>query len=204
MLQRKSIASSFWTWLGENTSQIQSELVHNPHNISNEIDREFKNLYPELTWEVSLPRSEDRSWLFCISADGKHELFPQVLEAIRQAPELPGWNIQGFRPRGSLTAEIEIGERTLGYDDIWCSVQQSAGRVNVTFFVRGFTPDLVQIMCPAILILLDNAVGEYDAVMKIAELDLEPLPQKLVRTEDFFPLVDLPSYLDRIEINDRH
>jgi hypothetical protein len=203
-LNKKSTPSSFWTWLGKNTTRIQSDLAHNPHNVSNEIHREFKHLYPDLTWEVSLAQSEDRLWVFCISADGKHELFPQVIEAIRQAPELPGWTIQGFRPRGSLTVEIEMGDRTLGYEDIWCSVQPLEGGVSVTLFVRGFAPQLEQIMCPAILILLDNAVGEYDAVMKIVELDLKPLPQKLVRKDDFFPLIDLPSYLDSIEINDRN
>jgi len=46
--------------------------------------------------------------------------------------------------------------------------------------------------------MLDNAVGEYDAVAKICQLTRGPLPSDPQRTAEFFPLADLPAYLDGI------
>jgi hypothetical protein len=158
---------------------------------------EFKRSFPALVWEVSPAGSGP--WLFCVSANGNRDLFPQVLLAVREAPDIPGWKVQAFRPRGSLTAEIDMGGRTLGYDDIWCSVQPSGGGVRVTLWVRGLTRESDPVLSPAVLILLDNAVGEYDAVAKITQLDRGPLPENPVRRADFFPLAELPSYLDRVK-----
>ena len=44
-------------------------------------------------------------------------------------------------------------------------------------------------------VLLDHAVGEYDAGTKIAELDVGPLPDP--PPAGAFPLSELPAYLDR-------
>ena len=58
--------------------------------------------------------SKSGPWLFCVSANGNRDPFGQILRAVRAAPEVPGWKVQAFRPRGPLTAEIEMGGRTLG------------------------------------------------------------------------------------------
>jgi hypothetical protein len=187
----------FWDWLAANTDRIQSNFKQDPQSASEEIRRAFRRSYPDLTWEVS--PSKTGPWLFCISADGNPKLFPKVELAIQDAPEVPGWKIQAFRPRGSLTAEIDMGGKKLGYDDIWCSVQAFSGGVRVKLWIRGLNPQSDRILSPAAAILLDNAVGEYDAVMKIKELDRGPLPANPQRTDEFFPLVELPRFMDSVE-----
>jgi hypothetical protein len=187
----------FWNWLGANTARIQSSLQQDPRGISEEIGREFNKAYPDLAWEVSPARSAP--WLFCVSANGNRDLFPRVVRAVQGAPEVPGWMIQAFRPRGSLTGAINLGDQTLGYEDIWCSVQPLGDGIRVVLWVRGMTPELDEVLSPAALILLDNAVGESDAVMKITQLDRGPLPPNPIRRDDFFPLAELPRYLDGIK-----
>ena len=194
--RKKAASGDFWEWLRANTPRIQSGLERNPRGVAHEIGEAFKRSYPDLVWEVSPNKAAD--WLFCISANGNRDLFPQVIQAVRSAPEVPGWKIQAFRPRGSLTAEIDMGGRKLGYEDIWCSVQPMDEGVKVVLWVRDMTPELDPVLSPAALILLDNAVGEYDAVMKIKHLDRGPLPENPQRREDFFPLKELPQFLDSV------
>jgi hypothetical protein len=196
LLRKKASSGDFWDWLRANTSRIQSGLGRDPHGIAEEVGQVFKRSYPDLVWEVSPNKSGP--WLFCVSANGNRALFPQVLRAVRAAPEVPGWKVQAFRPRGPLTAEIDMGGRTLGYDDIWCSVEPLGDGIRVVLWVRGMTPELDRVLSPAVLILLDNAVGEYDAVMKIKQLDRGPLPPNPRRREDFFPLSELPRFLDGV------
>jgi hypothetical protein len=196
LFRKKTAPDDFWSWLGANTTRIQRGLERSAQRIADEVGDEFKRSYPDLSWEVS--PSKSGPWLFCVSADGNRDLFPQVIQAVQAAPGIPGWTIQPFRPRGSLTAEINIGGRTLGYDDIWCSVRPMGEGVHVVLWVRGLTPELDLALSPAVLILLDNAVGEYDAVMKITQLDRGPLPPNPQRRADFFPLGELPQFLDGV------
>ena len=191
---KKGGSRRFWDWLAANTKRIQSSLKQDPQSVSGEILRAFEDAYPELTWEVSPANSGP--WLFCISADGDPKLFPRVEQAIHEAPEVPGWRIHAFRPRGSLTAEIDMGGRKLGYDDIWCSVEPLASGVRVKLWIRDLSPQSDRVLSPAAAILLDNAVGEYDAVMKIKHLDRGPLQPNPKKTDRFFPLAELPTYLD--------
>jgi hypothetical protein len=193
----KKQSRKFWDWLAANTTHIQSGLKRDPQGATLEIRRAFKQSYPDLTWEVSPAKSGP--WTFCISADGNPKLFPKVQQAIHDAPEVPGWTIRAFRARGSLTAQIDMGGRKLGYDDIWCRVEPLAGGVRVKLCVRGLTPQSDEALSPAAAILLDNAVGEHDAVMKIKQLDRGPLPPNPQKTDAFFPLAELPQFLDTIQ-----
>src|SRR5215813_2407833 len=121
LFHKKTGTEGFWDWLAANTGRIQSGLRQNPQGLAGEIGRVFKQSYPDLAWEISPAPSPP--WVFCVSADGNSQLFPKVVQAVQAAPQLPGWKVQAFRPRGSLTAEIDMGGRKLGYDDIWCGVE---------------------------------------------------------------------------------
>jgi hypothetical protein len=161
-----------------------------------QVGQVFEAAYPGLTWEIS--PSKSGPWLFCVSTDGNRELFPRVQQAVAAAPAIPGWSVQAFRPRGSLNAVLEMGGRKLGYDDIWCSVERQRSGLAVTLWIRGLDQQADQALGGAALVLLDNAVGEYDAVTKIGQLNRGPLPPDPQETATFFPLSLLPAYLDGI------
>ena len=91
---------------------------------------------------------------------------------------------------------IDMHGRKLGYDDIWCDVEPDGERARVTLLVRGLTAESAEALLGAALVLLDNAVGEHDAMAKISELNNCPLPRQPVRAPGFFPLSELPAYLD--------
>ena len=196
LFRKRSEGDTFWTWLAANTARIQSCDKQGFTRMGDEISKAFSSAYPDLVWEIS--QAGSHPWLFCVSADGRRELFPAVSQAVRAAPDLPGWRVQAFRSRGSLNAVLDLGGRKFGYEDIWCQVAARASGVHVTLCIKGLTPATDRALGRAALVLLDNAVGEYDAVMKITQLSRGPLPANPVRRADFFPLAELPRYLDKI------
>jgi hypothetical protein len=194
---KKTASDDFWSWLAANTARIQSGLKQNPQGLTEEIREAFKKSYPDLVWEISPAPSPP--WVFCVSADGKRELFPIVEKAVQAAPKLPGWKVQAFRPRGKTQdVEIEMGNWKLGYEDIWCRVERMDAGVRLMLLIRGLNRESDKILGRAALILLDNAVGEYDSVMKIKQLDRGPLPPNPLRSNAIFPLSDLPRFLDTV------
>jgi hypothetical protein len=199
---RKPAAGRFWEWLDANTRRIQSGLKARGQKISAEIAEAFERSYPDLVWEISV--SESGPWLFCVSANGDRALFPRVKQAVAEAPDLPGWRVQAFRPRGALTAEIDMDGRQLGYDDIWCSVEPLDGGIDLTLWIRGLDAESDAALSRAALVLLDNAVGEYDAATRIKQLGRGPLPPGPLEKNTalfplLFPLADLPRFFDNEE-----
>jgi hypothetical protein len=181
-------------FLAANTNRIQTGPKEDIPQITAEIREVFDDSFPGLVWEIT--RAPGATWLFCVSADGDPKLFPRVEEAVHAAPAIPGWEIQAFRPRGSLNAILDMGGRMLGYDDIWCGIVQRDGGIDVMLWIRGLSQETLEALGGGALILLDNAVGEYDAVTKIKQLDRTPLPMNPQRRPDFFPLAELPEFLD--------
>jgi len=196
VFKKRRDSGDFWSWLRANASRIQAAGREGAGNAADELSRAFKKSYPDLVWEVT--PSDSSPWVFCVSADGNPELFGAVKSAVADAPPIPGWEIKAFRQRGSLDVVIEMHGRKLGYDDIWCDVEADGAQARVTLLVRGLTVDLAEQLLGAALILLDNAVGEHDSVAKISELNNGPLPSKPERSPTFFPLSELPAYLDSL------
>jgi hypothetical protein len=195
-LKKQRDSGDFWAWLRANASRIQAAGREAAGEAAGELSCAFETSYPGLVWELT--PNDSGPWVFCVSADGNPELFDAVKSAVADAPLIPGWEIKAFRQRGSLDGVIQMHGRKLGYDDIWCDVEADGAQARVTLLVRGLTLESAEELLGAALVLLDNAVGEHDAVVKISELGNGPLPCKPVRSATFFPLSELPGYLDSL------
>jgi hypothetical protein len=138
LFRRKAPPADFWEWLRANTDRIKSGLQSRPQAVADEIGRAFTRSYPDLTWEVG--PDESGPWVFCVSADGNRDLFPEVVRAVQAAPELPCWKVQAFRGRGSLTSHLEMGGVKLNYEDVWCGVVgREEDGVRLVLCVRGLS-----------------------------------------------------------------
>jgi hypothetical protein len=188
----------FWQWLSENAQRLQSGLQGpDGSSLSREIADAFRASYPDLVWEIS--PADVPPWTFCVSADGDPDLFAAVLQAVKDAPQVSGWVVRAFRPRSGIAGRIEIEGQTLGPEDVWCAVRPlDDGRIDLVLCIGGLTEETDDVLSRAALILLDDAVGEYDAVTRISELDRAALPTNPTASENFFPLTSLPAFLDRL------
>lgn len=165
----------FWEWFRRNSERLfhfeqDQEAVF--AELSGALARVSKGLTFEIGVEVKGGQRE-----FIVSADGIRELFPVVQRLVAAAPALPGWTIVAFRQPKSLDFSIRIGEHELGADDVWFSATPEGERTALTLYVRGLTDENRRALAPAVFLLLDSAVGEYNVATKVCGIDSRPLPE---------------------------
>ena len=191
---------SFWNWLQENTNWIQVEGGGDIEENSNKIAAEFEKYFPNLNWEIEI--TDEGPWFFILSADGEIEKFAEVLTAFQDAPEMPQWVVLPFRQPGSLDLDVEVAGRTLTYNDIWCEIEvvemEDHLGIELTLLIRGLTEENEDEMADAAFLLLDNAVGEFDAATRICEVAVATLDEEPEESNDFFPLAELPDFIERL------
>lgn len=202
----------FWQWFSTNLDYINgvfecSEQKLNQHIPQTEIV-ELNTLFGEirtrlhevddnLVFEFTVQTEGARE--FAISADGIEAAFPAVKRVVAATPEMSGWKVVAFRQPCNPDIAIRLdGGREIAADDIWFLTQPRGQKVAVALFIRGLLPINEGQYQTAAAILLDNIVGEYNAITKIDELFCKPL---LFDPESFGlkPLRELPQILDTLE-----
>jgi len=189
----KAAVRAFWSWFAETIAPLGADGL-DQDDIVARIDAEFARAYPDLGFELWGPDGDMVD--FVISADGRTELFDAVLEAVRSAPSIPGWRIVAFRPRRSIRARVSAMGHQLSGDQIWYRCELEDGRLRVALFVEELTDDNWDVLCATSCVLLDMALGEFDAATKIAALEHYPLNDE-TRGLAPKPLAQLPGGIDR-------
>jgi hypothetical protein len=197
MAKSSDAIRDFWEWFLQNADQIRTGGAEQVRDgIAPELGARLKRCHPGCVWEIAADADE---WELCISADGIRDVFPAVQEVVAAAPAIPGWAVQAFRQRGKLDVRLEFGGQVLTYDDIWFTADRTGNELSVTLWIKGLTQENDRVLRQAALILLDNALGEYDAVMHIAELNRRPLPKNPETRPGLHPLSQLPELVDFIK-----
>jgi hypothetical protein len=184
-----SAVEDFWKWFAQVADQLTSESQH-------AIAGRFSRAYPNLFWELTFStKSTIRT--FAISADGRHELYPDVMQAVSEAPRISNFVVCAFKQRGSLDLSITLDDGVvLGSDSIRWSGQSVAAcdrhmgppwdTLELQFFLPGLPTDAELAASEvarahhhasllAFYLLLDNALGEWDAMTKIHRVSFAPL-----------------------------
>jgi hypothetical protein len=200
LIRGKAVATPlerFWIWFETNSERLWNIPDDvGDRKLFDELSSELRRAAPGLTWELSRAQNGKRE--FVISADGQRERFPLVKRIVAAAPTLERWVITAFRPRDPIGNRIVMGEVQLNPDDIWFGSKLGAGgSVELIFAVRGLTEDNFNQLMPAVIILMDGAIGEYDAVMKVRNVYPAALPPD-PGAAGLRPFKDLPSFIDTV------
>jgi hypothetical protein len=197
MAKSSDAIRKFWEWFSQNADQIRTAGAGQVRDgIAPELGTRLKECHPGLVWEIA---ADSDVWELCISADGNRDAFPAVIEMVEAAPAIPGWAVRAFRQRGKLDVSLEFAGHKLTYDDIWFTADRVGNGLSVTLWIKGLTKETDRMLSQAALILLDNALGEYDAVMHIVELNRGPLPKNPETRPGLHPLSQLPERVDFIK-----
>jgi len=189
----KAACAAFWAWFARTIAPLGAAGLDDD-GIVGRIDAEFSKLHPDLAFELWGPDGDTVD--FVISADGQTPLFDEVLDLVRSAPAMPGWRVVAFRPRRSVKARVSAMGHQLSGDQIRYRCEPENGRLRVALFVEDLNDDNWDIMCATSCVLLDMALGEFDAATKIAALEHYPLNDETRRLAPK-PLAQLPAELDR-------
>ena len=90
---------NFWTWFVDNREFLEN-YNSNTAAVTQAVGRRLQNVDRGLTYEMG--QAADGVYEFIVSANGVRDVFPEVNKLVRVAPEIEGWRIIAFRPRGIL------------------------------------------------------------------------------------------------------
>jgi hypothetical protein len=182
----------FWKWFLE----LEDKFFHFEHNQEELFDpalSKLQDIQPDLVFEIGPEIDGKRE--FIISANGLKEGFSSVIEVAKAAPEMDRWIVVPFRQRKkNLDIEIQLGELTLGVEDIFFTYEPSGNKVNIDLYIAGVNPKEEQVYHVALL-LMDNVIGEYDVEMKLDKIEIHQLTEVEDATK-LYSLKELPTLLD--------
>ncbi|MDJ0331855.1 hypothetical protein [Planococcus sp. S3-L1] len=170
--KRKNKVAAFWEWFADN-KEVYSRLDESSRSkLLNQLEKKLHKVNKHLAFELSELLINDKRQ-FIISADGMVEAFDDVIDLVGQAPEFESFTIIAFRQRQDEEVSIEYGDIKLAWEDIFCTFEKDNANdeVNLILYIKGFTEENEDEFISASFILLDTVIGEYNAGMRIGEIE---------------------------------
>lgn len=166
---------TFWKWFSSNQNRFE-HFERNQEKLMNELGAALAIYKEGLVFEVGANKDGSRDLV--ISADGIEELFPAVSKLVSSAPRLNGWKIVAFRPRMDDYSQVSLsfGGRKFDPEEIWFYSRVRDGKFDVVLYHPSYRDDDRHLIISGSYILLDMAIGEYDVVTGIHQLDHQLLP----------------------------
>ncbi|KAA0955364.1 hypothetical protein FQ085_15445 [Planococcus sp. ANT_H30] len=164
--------AAFWEWFADN-KEVYSRLDESSRSkLLNQLEKKLHKVNKHLAFELSERLINDKRQ-FIISADGMVEAFDDVIDLVGQAPEFEPFTIIAFRQRQDEEVSIEYGDIKLAWEDIFCTFEKDNANdeVNLILYIKGFTEENEDEFISASFILLDTVIGEYNAGMRIGEIE---------------------------------
>ena len=183
---------SFWKWFEKKSTKL---LRMTNNDFLKTVGNEIQKINLGIALEVASPSQSPRE--FIISADGVKSMFSTVEAVADAAPTLPAWKITRFRPRA---------EDYSGWEISWDNISASPSDMKFKAFHNGPLIDLIiyaswrtsdQGNRPdgPMYVMLDVALGEYDAVCGIDAINLVPLTEAPPHAQ---PWIELRDTFDRM------
>lgn len=194
-LKNKSPEKKFWEWFSTSSNDYFLHLEDKHKEWFPILDKELHKVAKNLTYQFS-PIKQNGKREFVISADGQKELIPDILSLVSASPKLERWEIIPFRQRQQELPVIEIEKFKVSPDDIYFEARVVNNKISITLFVKNYIPKKEYL--GAIFIILDSAIGEYDAMTQIDSLEVKVLDES--KLTELKPLKDLPKFIDNQKI----
>ena len=107
------------------------------------------------------------------------------------------FSVVAFRPRRSGDTSLNInGKNFATADFFYRELGRSEGKLDVEVLVKGLTPQTTQGASQAISLMLDGALGEFDAQVRLGEVRIAALPAELPANAK--PLSDIAKAVDSL------
>jgi len=193
----QTIEEEFWNWFSANQNQFLAfEGDQDP--ILVQLAEKLSAIHPDLRMEFG-PVTVKQDRVLCLSANGIEAAVPFVTQLIQQAPTLPGFNLVAFRQRqNNFEKQVRIGDKTLGYEDIYFLYAEEGKQIGVSLYIRGYEEDNPGFE-QAVFILLDSLIGELELMKMVAWLEWNVLEEEKVN--DYSPILELVELVDGLKPN---
>lgn len=175
MFFRKKLSpEKFWEWFNQHENEyyeLKGDIEEKLQTLRDQLAKVHPDLACEFNYDLIGGKRE-----FIISASGIIDAFPKVIHLIEVAAlDEDRWLLRAFRQR----LDIKEGDYEIQYEDIALKLEhlyfsyQTVERegykeVDLDIYVDSLT--LREETIEACLILIDNLIGEYDAVTKLGNI----------------------------------
>jgi hypothetical protein len=180
----------FWKWFQEHEETL-FYFEKDQERVFDVLAAEMHKVHPDLAFEFG--PVEDGRREFVISADGIKAAFPAVESLYASAPKLKRWTFIKFRPRRPPMG-VEYGGVKVKVDDVFFTLQPDGGKAGITIHVRGYESQHQKVYKGIALLMLDQALGEYDVETKVGFIEVKSLDETTPLQQK--PLKDLPKVFD--------
>ena len=187
-------AQDFWKWFKNNESQLLQLLSEDPACYIDEVTSRIRRVPPGFNVETVLDHESGAAEL-AVSADGDPNKIGHVLMLVRSAPVMDHWKIVAFRQRGEAKSVVFQGtEISIGDLSFKGSIDDQM--LKVTFYIDRLKHGVDDPLAGAALLLMDEAIGEYDAMILVRRLDAKPRDSST--PVDALPFTKLREYIDTV------
>lgn len=186
------VASAFWDAFTDAEPSWRTMTVREQVEAMNELAARF---HPGVALELS-GQDSDPVLDLCVTAHGDIEVFPLVMEVVRQDPALPRYRVSAFRARMARPDfAIVMGDFTLSASEILVRQWPDGAYVGMEIRPTRDIPDTLEDRAPQMaFIMLDHVIGEYDLAVKVGTVEWTPFPPEhrdsFVTLDAFPPLFD--------------
>ena len=198
----------FWSWFQTNQKALFAS--DNPGDMEHvSLGEKLKRIEEELTYEIGQAVNGKRE--IAVSADGIPELFPVVQQVVKAAPKMEQWKVVAFRQRVSEASLKELAIKgapvnlssdkakeqegvEIAVKDMRAGIAREGDKANITVFIKGYNKQEDQDNLA--LVMLQQALGEYDMVMKVGDIKFASTQE--ANEKNSIPFVKLASTFDKL------
>ncbi|MBO9685108.1 MAG: hypothetical protein J7598_00725 [Mitsuaria chitosanitabida] len=181
--------TDFWSWFQKNQAAL-FDFERDQERTFDRLAAEMHKVDPNLTFEFG-PKDGGRRE-FVISADGIRDAFPKVEALFAAAPSLPKWTFIKFRPRRD-PFDLQYGGVSVKASSISVMLERDGQKVGLTVVIPGYTLASRKTYAGIAILLLDQALGEYDVETRVGSIDVRA---PSAATASAVPLSRLPTAFD--------
>jgi hypothetical protein len=157
----------FWNWFTVNQERLYG-VRDGQEPVFKELLAAIRKVHPDITFEFGPVEAGVRS--FTISADGLKEAAPAVEKLYAAAPKMSNWKFLKYRQRRPIH-DVQLGPVTLRPADVLVTIQEDGPKAGLGVYIKGYKGKSDQQKIGAAFIMLDNALGEYDVMMRVGFID---------------------------------
>lgn len=185
--------AEFWRWVKEKLPELKKAQTGREPVIA-ELAKALESVDGRLGFELGMGQGDELELI--VSADGDVKAFPVVERLVRSAAPIEGLKAIAFRPRKGPGFQLTVGERKVGFDDLWFEADKhpKPGLMALKVYVRDLPEAGSKSYVEPVMIMLDVALGEYDVATKVGSFELKPAPEKPL--ESLLPFKRLAEVAD--------
>ncbi|MGD9200332.1 MAG: hypothetical protein PVI26_02115 [Chitinispirillia bacterium] len=180
-------AKEFWEWFQKNEPEIFN-FKNNQDTIFKSLSEKLCSVHPSLGFAFHEQIQEGkREIIFSPNGDKVVIPFLNILYELR--PELERWHIILYKPRIPISdclKPIEVKNTVFNPEEIKFVLFAKDTLIYIIFFVEGYEDkQKKESIQTCVIILLDQLIGEYNAMTKIGDVMIQPADTPLEKGKKY-------------------